>query len=215
MHLATLQRAGKVRAPRHVRRSARTRGRRAWQRCLTGGLRPAVRLLWVLGRALAPYEAPTHSVGLLCSFPPPRSFGRVRRSPGAPADRAGPLSMCDGGDVCAQALGRGVPGPPRAQLRGALHRAGRARWLEPTEAGPGLARCARGLSYRPARREPGVPAASSPRRVRYRQHCRPGRSLGAPYSEHRVQLNGRLAVTCTDFFESERLFWFISNRPRQ
>jgi hypothetical protein len=117
MQLATLQRAGKVRTPRHVRRSARTRGRRAWQRCLTGGLRPAVRLLWVLGRALAPYEAPTHSVGLLCSFPPPRSFGRVRRSPGAPADRAGPLSMCDGGDVCAQARGRGVPGPPRAQLR--------------------------------------------------------------------------------------------------
>ena len=46
-------------------------------------------------------------------------------------------------------------------------RSGQTRWLEPTEAGPGLARCARGLSYRPARREPGVPAASSPRRVRY------------------------------------------------
>ena len=71
-------------------------------------------------------------------------------------------------------------GKTKLLVRGALHRAGRARWLEPTEAGPGLARCARGLSYRPARREPGVPAASSPRRVRYRQHCRPGRSLGAP-----------------------------------
>jgi hypothetical protein len=47
-------------------------------------------------------------------------------------------------------------GKTKLLVRGALHRAGRARWLEPTEAGPGLARCARGLSYRPARREPGV-----------------------------------------------------------
>ena len=97
-------------------------------------------------------------------------------------------------------------GKTKLLVRGALHRAGRARWLEPTEAGPGLARCARGLSYRPARREPGVPAASSPRRVRYRQHCRPGRSSGAIQREHRVQLNGRLAVPVLIFLRASDYF---------
>ena len=136
-----LQRAGKVRAPRHVRRSARTRGRRAWQRCLTGGLRPAVRLLWVLGRALAPYEAPTHSGSNL-----PKLGRASHDAPGAAA------------------TGQPAENPV---YRRHLARAG----------------CATGST-----------AAQ-------------GAAQG-PYSEHRVQLNGRLAVPVLIFLRASDYFFY-------